>query len=97
MVNFTFHNPTRIEFTLSLFRNDFPWIYDSGLDLVRVLRSKELKGNEKDEVINDFMQLIEFTFEHPMMREVYGMDKELYMMGRELRHILMRSIENIIR
>lgn len=88
-------NYTGLQITLSLFRNDFPWVYDSGLDLIRVLRSKELNQRDKDEAINDFMQLIDFTFEHPMMREVYGMDKDLYMMGRELRHILMRSIENI--
>lgn len=87
-------NYTGLQITLSLFRNDYPWLYDAGLDLVRVLRSKS-SSTEKDEAINVFMELIEFTFEHPIMREMYGMDKESHMMGRELRHVLMRNIKNI--
>ncbi|MDD2906071.1 MAG: hypothetical protein PHW94_08880 [Sulfurimonas sp.] len=87
-------NYTGLQITLSLFRNDYPWLYDAGLDLVRILRSKS-SAPEKEEAINVFMELIEFTFEHPIMREMYGMDKESHMMGRELRHILMRNIKNI--
>jgi hypothetical protein len=87
-------NYTGLQITLSLFRNDYPWLYDAGLDLVRVLRSKG-SSIEKDDATSVFMELIEFTFEHPIMREMYGMDKESLMMGRELRHILMRSIKNI--
>jgi hypothetical protein len=87
-------NYTGLQITLSLFRNYYPWLYDAGLDLVRILRSKS-NSIEKDEAINVFMELIEFTFEHPIMREMYGMDKESQMMGRELRHILMRNIKNI--
>lgn len=87
-------NYTGLQITLSLFRNDYPWLYDAGLDLVRTLRN-EINTKEKDEAINIFIELIEFTFEHPIMREMYGMDKESHMMGRELRHILMRSIKNI--
>lgn len=88
------NNYTGLQITLSLFRNDYPWLYDAGLDLVRVLRSKNT-STEKNEAITAFMELIEFTFEHPIMREMYGVDKESHMMGRELRHILMRNIKNI--
>ncbi|MDH5553415.1 MAG: hypothetical protein OEX82_08820, partial [Nitrosomonas sp.] len=59
-----------------------------------VLRSKE-NDREKHESVDMFMELVEFTFEHPIMREMYGMDKELHMMGRELRHILMRTLEGL--
>lgn len=87
-------NYTGLQITLSLFRNDYPWLYDAGLDLVRVLRSKagEKEKNESTEV---FMELIEFTFEHPIMREMYGMDKEMHIMGRELRHILMKTLNGM--
>lgn len=87
-------NYTGLQITLSLFRNDYPWLYDAGLDLIRVLRSKGTSA-EKDEAITVFMELIEFTFEHPIMREMYGIDKESHIMGRELRHILTRNIKNI--
>ena len=87
-------NYTGLQIALSLFRNDYPWLYDAGLDLVRVLRSSE-SGKEKNESVEAFMELVEFTFEHPIMREMYGMDKELHMMGHELRHILMRALKEL--
>lgn len=87
-------NFTGLKISFSLFRNDYPWLYDAGIDLVRVLRSNASKS-EKNETIEAYMELIEFTFEHPIMRDMYGMDKELHMMGREVRHILMRALNEI--
>lgn len=87
-------NYTGLQISLSLFRNDYPWLYDAGIDLVRVLRSKSSQ-KEKNESVEVFMELVEFTFEHPIMRDMYGMDKELHMMGRDLRHILMRALKEL--
>lgn len=87
-------NHSGLQITLSLFRNDYPWLYDAGLDLIRVLRSKS-NQKEKNESIEVYMDLIEFTFEHPIMREMYGMDKEFFIMGRELRHILIRTLKEL--
>jgi hypothetical protein len=87
-------NYTGLQVALSLFRNDYPWLYDAGIDLVRVLRGNQ-NEKEKNEAVEVFMELVEFTFEHPIMREMYGMDKELHMMGHELRHILMRSLKEL--
>ncbi len=88
-------NYTGFQIALSFFRNDYPWLYDAGIDLVRVLRSKTGKM-EKQESIETFMELVEFTFEHPMILEMMGgMNKELHMMRRELRHFLMRAREEL--
>jgi hypothetical protein len=87
-------NFTGLQIALSLFRNDYPWLYDAGIDLVRVLRSKP-SNSEKEASVESFLELIEFTFEHPIMREMYGLDKELQMMGRELRHVIMRALNQI--
>lgn len=87
-------NYTGLQITLSLFRSDYPWVYDAGLDLVRVLRSK-VSAKEKNEAVAVFIDLIKFSFEHPIMREIYGSDEELYMMGRELQHILIRSLNEL--
>lgn len=88
-------NYTGLQIALSLYRNDFPWLYDAGLDLLRTLRSKSTK-TEKRDAVKAYMELTEFTFEHPAMRDIYEMDKESLMMGREIRHILMDSITNLI-
>ena len=36
--------------------------------------------------------MIEFTFDHPAMREIYGINKEFKMLFRELPHIFMRAL-----
>lgn len=90
------NNLTGIQITLSLFKNDYPWIYDAGIEIVNKIKS-DITPKEKSELIENFYNLMEFTFEHPMMREIYGIrDKELIMLGRELPRILRRSLEHFI-
>ncbi len=85
-----------IQITLSLFKNDYPWLYDSGIEITNKIKSK-ISKKEKEELLESFYYLMEFTFEHPIMREMYGnRDKELIMIGRELPRILRRSLENFI-
>lgn len=85
-------NLTGFQIAISLFRNDFPWIYDAGLDVVKTLKNTNSQEEKRDSV-EAFQELIEFTFEHPMMREMYMPDKEMWMMGRELFHLLRRSLD----
>jgi hypothetical protein len=85
-------NLTGFQIAISLFRNDFPWIYDAGLDVVKTLKNVSSQEDKRD-AIEAFQELIEFTFEHPMMREMYMPDKEMWMMGKELPHMLKRSLE----
>jgi len=77
---------------LSLFKKDFPWIYDSGKELMNVLKSRKAKST-KQKAISDFKHLLDFTTEHPMMREMYGMRKESRMFMREIPRSLMRYLE----
>lgn len=77
---------------ISLFRNDFPWLYDAGIDLVRVLKGSSPK-EEKDNAVSAFYELLEFTFQHPIMRDMYMPDKELWMMSRELPRLLRRALD----
>ena len=77
---------------VSLFREDFPWLYESGMDVVKVLKSNS-SLKRKEEAVSDFMELVEFSFEHPMMREMVMPDKEQYMMLRELPYMLRHSLK----
>ncbi|MBH0056589.1 toll/interleukin-1 receptor domain-containing protein [Pseudoalteromonas sp. SWXJZ94C] len=88
-------NLTGFQITLSMFRDDYPWLYDSGIDLVRTLKNDN-NSFEKRESVEAFFELINFTFEHPIMREMNLGDKEMMMMGRELHHILERSLDRYI-
>lgn len=84
-----------MKITLSLFKNDYPWLYDAGIDLITSLKKKPTQ-KDKHEIIDGFRRLVEFTFEHPIMQEMYGMDnKEMRMMGRELPRVLERSLSRL--
>lgn len=87
-------NFTGFQIAISLFKSDFPWIYDAGTDLVRTLRSTR-KPEERRDAVEAFDELIEFSFEHPLMRDMYMPDKEMWMMGRELPHILRRMLSGM--
>ena len=77
---------------LSLFREDFPWLYESGMDVVRILKARKTR-EAKDQAVSEFMELVEFSFEHPVMREMHMPDKEQYMMLRELPYMLRSSLD----
>ena len=80
------------QMVLSLFKDDFPWLYDAGMDVIKTLKTS--KGVEsKDKAVNEFMELVDFSFEHPVMREMTIIDKEQYMMLRELPYMLRHSID----
>jgi hypothetical protein len=81
------------QMVLSLFREDFPWLYEAGMDVVRKI--KEDKSNrEINQAISEFMEIVEFSFEHPIMREMFMPDKEQYMMLRELSYMLKKYYKN---
>ncbi|AFT78312.1 hypothetical protein AMBLS11_08655 [Alteromonas macleodii str. 'Black Sea 11'] len=85
-------NFTGFQIAIGLFRSDFPWIYDAGIDLVRTLRSTR-NPEERRDAVEAFQELIEFSFKHPLMRDMYMPDKEMWMMARELPHILRRTLD----
>lgn len=80
------------QMVLSLFREEFPWLYEAGMDVVRALKDSKSK-KEAEQLVNDFMELVEFSFEHPIMRELAMPDKEQYMMLRELPYMLRHSLK----
>lgn len=79
---------------LSFFRQDFPWLYDAGKDLLDVLKSRAGKET-KQEAICNFKEMMEFTFQHPMMREMYCNRKEYMMYMKEIPYVLLRYIDEI--
>lgn len=78
---------------LSFFKEDCPWIYDMGKELIDILKNKN-NPEEKKEAIYSFREMLEFTINHPMMREVYGRKKEYMMLSKELPYILMDYLES---
>ena len=66
---------------------------DLGKELLEVIKSEKNITVKKDAVM-EFKNIIEFTFEHPMMREIYGnmiyMEKMPYMIFRYLDELIVK-------
>lgn len=87
-------NPYAFLMTLSLLREDFPWIYDMGKELIDILKSKNTP-DEKSVAIREFREMIDFTFSHPLMREIFGRNKDSMMLAKEVPYSLMRYLDEI--
>lgn len=88
-------NPYGFLIALSLFKADFPWIYDAGKELMDIIKSKN-SIEIKNEAVSDFREMIEFTFQHPMMREFYGNRKEYMMYMKEMPYMLYRYLDDFL-
>lgn len=80
--------------TLSLLKDDFPWIYDMGKELIDILKS-ENTTEEKSIAIKEFREMVDFTFSHPMMRDMFMRNKENIMFMKELPYTLMKYLDEI--
>ncbi len=81
-----------IQITLSLLKEELPWIYETGREVLDVLKSRKSRV-EKERAIQEFARMVEFSFEHPIMRDIFGYNKELRMFYRDLPHMFMRALE----
>lgn len=81
-----------IHIALALIRDQFPWIYDFGIETIKILRSRRSQ-EEKHMAMQEFNRLLEFSFEHPMMRDMYGGSKEYRIFYHELPRLLSRAMD----
>lgn len=72
---------------LGMFQEEFPWIYSMGKGLIDVLQSNADKETKVKSMIN-FRGLLEFTCDHPLMREIYGRNRNTRMIIKEMPYIL---------
>lgn len=86
--------PYNILIVLSVYKDDFPWLYDAGNDLTRTICSNTSKKFKMDTVIK-FRKLLEFTCEHPLMREQLKSKKD-YMLLRDASMVIMKEIDRYI-
>ncbi len=71
---------------ISFFKDDFPWVYEVGLETYKGLKSKKTKI-EKKKLIESFEKIIELL-SHPIMRDFYEKSDDLYMFSKEMKHLM---------
>ena len=68
---------------ISSLRDDLPWLYDAGVELLKTLKtSKSMK--QKHEAVEEFSKFIEYSYDNPYFREVIMADKTRYSILREI-------------
>lgn len=76
----------------SFFREDYPWLYEIGMETYRGLKSAKSES-EREKLIKNFDRAYEM-FGHPMMRELWGESKDMYSFHKEMRHFMRRFLED---
>ncbi len=72
--------------TASFFREDFPWLYELGVEGYRAIKSGDAKRGRG--AVRTFLRAAEATVGGPMMEEFGPLDKETRMMLMELPHFV---------
>ena len=76
---------------LGMLRDIIPWVYDIGMDTLRIVDSSAT-ATAKHIAIREFDELLEMSTRHPIMREMLN-SKEDFMLLEELPHMLGRKME----
>ena len=83
-----------LQIALALIRNDLPWVYDAGLETIKTLRSRRSR-EDKHRAVSEFSDLLEFSFSHPVVREMCG-DSGDYLFLRKLPGLLHHILEEAV-
>jgi len=79
---------------ISFIKDDFPWIYEIGLETYRGLKLTKSK-TEKRKLVEGFERVLEITG-HPLMREFYGKSDDMYMFSKDIRHFMHRYLDRYL-
>ena len=87
------NDPIIILILIGLLRDDFPWLYEIGLEIYHTLKN----GNDVEihDSIMNFRRLLDFTFRGPFMEEMFMHSKEAHMLYRELPSMMDHYLERI--
>ena len=81
-----------IQLVLGLLKNQYPWIYDIGIETINILRSR--RGmEEKHRALDQFRNFMSYSFDHPMMREFSGDSEDMRYIQHRLQQMLMETFE----
>lgn len=89
------HIPYGFLMILSFFKDDFPWIYDMGKELLEILKN-EKKADNRNNAIQEYRNMIDFTCGHPLVRDMCERSRDSMMLLKEMPYIL-RSLEDLER
>ncbi len=94
MMHSSKNGKTGILIGLGMLRDAMPWLYDVGLETVRIIESQAEKP-VKARAVGDFEDLLKMSTRHPIMHEFMD-SKEDFMLFEELPRILRMQMERFL-
>lgn len=79
---------------LSLTKEDFPWIYDMGKELLDIIKSNTDIA-EKEKTFRDFRDMIDFSLGHPIIRDGFMRNKKSKMIIKDLHYVLSKYLDEL--
>ena len=79
---------------ISLYKDDFPWIYEIGKETYEILKSNKAVST-KEKAFMDFRRFVKHSYKHPIFREMSG-SKESFMMMEDLMMISDKFFDRMI-
>lgn len=94
MISRRSNDPLGILIIASLVRDDFPWLYEIGLETYRTVKTGNI--DVMQEALREFREAFEVTLHAPFIEELALIPKEAQMMLRELPMIIDRYIHRLV-
>lgn len=89
-------NPNSFLMILSICKDDFPWIYAMGKEMVELIK-RDVNASEKVQAIHNLRNMIDFTFNHPLTREFLGRERDNISFLRRYSFSLLNYLDKLLR
>lgn len=84
-----------IQMALAMLRDELPWIYEVGMETLKILKSKS-STDSKAKAIDAFVHISRFSLEHPLMREQVERSKDWHFIAREFPRFIAQAMYRTI-
>lgn len=79
---------------ISLFKDDYPWVYEIGKDTYSILKSNKAKSS-KQKAVFKFLRTVKITLRHPAMRELNDREESMMMLD-EMMYVMDKTLNQMI-
>jgi len=80
---------------VSIYRHDFPWIYEVGIETYRTMKNS-VSEEEISKAMNDFRNVVAFTFHSPISRDMFRSKDDYFFMFEEMNFMCEEISQRII-
>jgi hypothetical protein len=85
-----------LQILFSITKDRFPWIYDSGMELIRTIKGGKTRPGEVNKAFEEFIEILMFTFRSEAFA-TRAMSKNEHTFFNEYVHLVRHELDEVIR